>query len=101
MTKTMKLKKSAKAAASTENVKGNVEKTKVKLTEKKDLKYQYPKDCNDLEKRKAFRTKARAKRDGYLKKIAKSEAKGKPALIKEAKAWAAPIFTKEAMPIFK
>lgn len=103
MSKTLKMKKpvAAKTATKKDNVKGNVEKTKKRLTEKKDLLYIYPSEINTLEARKKFRGGNRNKRDSFMKKIAKAE---KPAevnkLRKEAKAWASTVFTKNGMPTF-
>ena len=47
-----------------------------KITEKKDLKYNYPADCDTLAKRKKFRTQAR-REDTRLRKAVKAAEKGK------------------------
>ena len=89
-----KLKKDKKTSAK------NKAQVKDKITKEKDLKYQYPKDTDDLASRKKFRTRARATRDQFLKKIAKAKGTEKSKLQKEAKTWGNGIFTKNAMPSF-
>ena len=41
-----------------------------KITDKKDLKYNYPKSCDDLKSRKKFRHQVRAKVQQLGKKVA-------------------------------
>lgn len=104
MTKTLKLKKPAAAKNATQkkdNVKGNVDKTTKRLSEKKDLKYIYPTEIDSLEARKKFRGGNRSRRDSFIKKIANAKNPTEAnKLKKEAKSWAKTVFTKEGMPTF-
>jgi hypothetical protein len=52
--------------------------TAKEITDKKDLKYIYPKDATDLEKRKKFRTQCRAKMNSFKKLVLKLEASELP-----------------------
>lgn len=100
--KTLTMKKpDAKTSKKKDNVQGNIDKTKKRLTETKDLKYQYPKDISTLEARKKFRGNNRSRRDSFMKKIANAENSATAKNIqKEANAWAETIFTKLGMPSF-
>jgi vacuolar-type H+-ATPase subunit H len=44
-----------------------------KITDKKDLKYLYPADCDTLPKRKQFRQKARTRVESLIKDIRKTK----------------------------
>lgn len=78
----------------------NLENVSKKITNEKDLLYQYPTDVNTIEKRKKFRADARRTRDSFIKKIAKADKKDQASLKKEAEAWAKDIFTKAHQPQF-
>jgi endo-alpha-1,4-polygalactosaminidase (GH114 family) len=84
-------KKSKDKKVDEENIK-NVEK---KITDKKDLLYIYPQNCDTLPERKKFRHSVRRKVRAFEKKIAKAQdKKEKEALLKKARAFGNKVYTK-------
>ena len=71
-----KVKKSAKKVKADKATAAAITK---KITDKKDLTYMYPADCDTLEKRKAFRAKTRKKLaslEKNLRLVTKGKGKG-------------------------
>jgi hypothetical protein len=86
-----------KAKATSQKDKTNAKATQKNVEAKsltRDVKYLFPEDCTTIDRRKAFRTSARAKLATFYKQEDRAEGKEKTAIKKEREAFMKATFVK-------
>lgn len=89
-----------KAASSKVQDDKNLDNVKKAISKEKDLMYRYPKEVNTLPLRKKFRTDARRHLASFKKQILKAEKADRPAIVKDATAWATKTYEAKYVPKF-